>query len=515
MLRSILHCDMNNFYASVECMLDPALKKYPIAVCGSVEERHGIVLAKNYKAKAFDVKTGDAVWQAKQKCKDLVVVPPHYEEYIKYSKLARSVYERYTDQVEPYGMDECWLDISGTESLFGSPEKVANEIRETMKFELGLTISVGVSFNKIFAKLGSDMKKPDAVTVIPKDTFKEKIWGLPAADLLGVGRATQRVLDSYCIRTIGDLANNDPEFLRRRLGKNGVVLWNYANGNDLSLVAKKDFVSPIKSVGHGITTVADLEKPEQVWPVFLELTQDIGHKLRVHGLSAEGVAIHIRDNTLNTRQWQTKIALPTQSPMIIAKTAFQLFEKRYGWNNPIRSVTVQAINLIPQDTPRQIDMFMDAAKQDKLERMEKCVEEIRRRFGKDSIRNGVLCQNLRLPPEKAEITMPTGMVGYGGLNVIDEKEVTAYVTMPDCFLQGCSEDIVIFRADGGNHFTDYGIYEGMFLFFDRKKRFKKGRLSCYINTAGDDRPKYRVSDKNIDGYKHLGRLVLTLRNYEE
>ena len=246
---------------------------------------------------------------------------------------------------------------------------------------------------------------------IPKDTFKEKIWGLPAADLLGVGRATQRVLDSYCIRTIGDLANNDPEFLRRRLGKNGVVLWNYANGNDLSLVAKKDFVSPIKSVGHGITTVADLEKPEQVWPVFLELTQDIGHKLRVHGLSAEGVAIHIRDNTLNTRQWQTKIALPTQSPMIIAKTAFQLFEKRYGWNNPIRSVTVQAINLIPQDTPRQIDMFMDAAKQDKLGRMEKCVEEIRRRFGKDSIRNGVLCQNLRLPPEKAEITMPTGMVG--------------------------------------------------------------------------------------------------------
>ena len=411
MLRSILHCDMNNFYASVECMLDPSLKQYPIAVCGSVEERHGIVLAENYKAKAFDVKTGDAVWQVKQKCKDLVIVPPHYEEYIKYSKLARSVYERYTDQVEPYGMDECWLDITGTEGIFGSPEQVANEIRETIKFELGLTISVGVSFDKIFAKLGSDMKKPDAVTVIPKDSFKEKIWGLPAADLLGVGRATQRVLDSYCIHTIGDLAKADPEFLRRRLGKNGVALWNFANGNDLSLVTKTDFVSPVKSVGHGITTVADLEKPEQVWPVFLELTQDIGHKLRVHGLCAEGVAIQIRDNTLDTRQWQTKIALPTQSPMIIAKTAFQLFEKRYGWNNPIRSVTVQAINLVPQDTPRQIDMFMDAAKQDKLERMEKCVEEIRRRFGKDSIRNGVLCQNLRLPPKKAEITMPTGMVG--------------------------------------------------------------------------------------------------------
>lgn len=166
-------------------------------------------------------KTGDAVWQAKQKCRNLVVVPPHFEEYIKYSKLARNVYQRYTDQVEPYGMDECWLDISGTDYTFGSPEKVANDIRETIKFELGLTISVGVSFNKIFAKLGSDMKKPDAVTVIPKDTFREKIWGLPAADLLGVGRATQRVLDSYCIRTIGDLAKTDPDFLNRRLGKNG------------------------------------------------------------------------------------------------------------------------------------------------------------------------------------------------------------------------------------------------------------------------------------------------------
>lgn len=334
---------MNNFYASVECMLDPVLKKYPVAVCGSVEERHGIVLAKNYAAKAFGIKTGDAVWQAKQKCRNLVVVPPHFEEYIKYSKLARNVYQRYTDQVEPYGMDECWLDISGTDYAFGSPEKVANDIRETIKFELGLTISVGVSFNKIFAKLGSDMKKPDAVTVIPKDTFRDKIWGLPAADLLGVGRATQRVLDSYCIRTIGDLAKTDPDFLNRRLGKNGIALWQYANGNDRSRVMNADFVSPVKSVGHGITTIEDLENDEQVWPVFLELTQDIGHKLRVHKKCADGVAIHIRDNTLFSKQWQTALDMPTQSPMLIAKAAFALFEKRYDWRNPIRSVTIQAI----------------------------------------------------------------------------------------------------------------------------------------------------------------------------
>lgn len=409
MCRSILHCDMNNFYASVECMLDPTLKKYPVAVCGSVEERHGIVLAKNYAAKAFDVKTGDAVWQAKQKCKNLVVVPPHYEEYIKYSKLAREVYSRYTDMVEPYGMDECWLDISGTYGLLGSPERVANEIKETIKFELGLTISVGVSFNKIFAKLGSDMKKPDAITVIPEDSFRDKIWGLPAADLLGVGRATQRVLDNYGIKTIGELANTDPKLLKYRLGKNGVALWQYANGNDCSAVKNTEFVSPIKSVGHGITTVEDLENDEQVWPVFLELTQDIGHKLRVHKKSADGVTIHIRDNTLYTRQWQTALDMPTQSPMLIAKAAFALFEKRYDWRNPIRSVTIQAINLVPQDTPRQIDLFMDIEKIERAEKLDRCIEEIRRRYGKNSIRNGILLQNLRMPPEKAEITMPTGM----------------------------------------------------------------------------------------------------------
>lgn len=411
MSRKILHCDMNNFYASVECMLDPSLRSHPVAVCGSVEERHGIVLAKNYAAKAFDVKTGDAVWQAKQKCKDLVVVPPHYEEYIKYSKLARSVYSRYTDQVEPYGMDECWLDISGTENIFGSPERVANQIRETIKFELGLTISVGVSFNKIFAKLGSDMKKPDAVTIIEEDTFREKIWGLPAADLLGVGRATQRVLDNYCIRTIGDLANANPDFLKGRLGKNGLALWNFANGNDHSIVAKQDFISPVKSIGHGTTTVADLENSEQVWAVFLELTQEIGHKLRVHQKCAEGVAIHIRDNTLFTRQWQCRFDLPTQSPMLIAKAAFALFKQRYSWTNPIRSVTVQAINLIPQDTPRQIDLFTDVQKIDKYEKLDLCIEEIRRRFGKDSIRNAVLCSNNKMPPARVEITMPSGMIG--------------------------------------------------------------------------------------------------------
>lgn len=410
MARNILHCDMNNFYASVECMLSPELKQYPVAVCGSVEERHGIVLAKNYKAKAFKVATGDAVWQAKQKCPDLVVVPPHYEEYLKYSKLAKAIYCDYTNQVEPYGMDKCWLDISGTKKLFANPVDVANEIRERIKFELGLTISVGVSFNKIFAKLGSDYKKPDAVTVFEKETFREKIWGLPASDLLGVGRATTRVLNNYCIRTIGDLANSDYDFIKRILGKNGVSLWLYANGRDNSTVKDIKFVSPVKSIGHGITTVVDLSNEEEVWRVFLELTQGNGHKLRVHQKVAKAVAIYVRDNTLFSKQWQTQMQMVTQLPLVLAQYAFQIFKKRYDWRNPIRSVTIQAINLFPQDMPQQIDLFCDYERAEKQEKLDGCVEKLCQRFGKRCIRNAVLLQELGMPMGNVEITVPTGLV---------------------------------------------------------------------------------------------------------
>ena len=245
---TILHCDMNNFYASVECMLDMSLKGKAVAVGGDVENRHGIILAKNYEAKKYGVQTGEALWQARQKCRNLLIVPPHYEQYIKYSKLARQIYAEYTDLVEPYGMDECWLDVSGSIGIYGDGEKIANKIRERMKFELGLTISAGVSFNKIFAKLGSDMKKPDAVTVISKDSFREQIWQLPASDLLGVGRSTQKVLTLYGIKTIGDLANASPDLIERRLGKCGLMCIRYAKGEDISRVMPTDAESNSKQL---------------------------------------------------------------------------------------------------------------------------------------------------------------------------------------------------------------------------------------------------------------------------
>ena len=412
MERQILHCDMNNFYASVECMLNSELRDKAVAVCGSTEERHGIVLAKNYKAKAFGVSTGEAVWQAKQKCKDLVIVPPHYEEYMKYSKLARDIYYQYTDMIEPYGMDECWLDVSGSSGLYGSGNDMAYKIKEQIKFELGLTVSVGVSFNKIFAKLGSDMKKPDAVTCINKETFQDTIWDLPASDLLGVGRATKKILDNYCIRTIGDLAKTNPDMLKYKLGKNGVLLWKFANGQDNSPVMKSDFVSPVKSIGHGITTIQDLENSAEVWAVMLELCQDIGHKLRVHEKCAGGVAISIRNNELYTKEWQHKLSLPIQSASYIAKEAFSLFQRSYKWDYPIRSVTVRAINLCSQNCPQQINLFCDIEKMDKLERLDLVIEKIRERFGKDAIRNAVLCKDIKLSRKnEVELVMPTGMAG--------------------------------------------------------------------------------------------------------
>ena len=390
MPRDILHCDMNNFYASVECMLDPALKKYPVAVCGSVEERHGIVLAKNYKAKAFQVQTGDAVWQAQQKCPGLVVIPPHYEEYIKYSKLARNVYERYTDQVEPYGMDECWLDITGTRSLFGSPEKIANEIRETIKFELGLTISVGVSFNKIFAKLGSDYKKPDAITTMYKSEFKQKAWSLPVADLLYVGKSTNRKLALFGIKTIGDLARADEDVLNSHLGKMGSILWSFANGYDDSSVKLENTHAPIKSVGNSTTTPKDLVCDEDVKIVLYILAESVAARLRENGFRCRVVEISVRDNELFSFTRQKKIDHATNITGEIAAYAYQIFKENYNWSKPIRSVGVRGADLVTDNYWEQIDLFSSVEKREKQMKMDSAVDEIRRRFGFYSIQRGLM-----------------------------------------------------------------------------------------------------------------------------
>lgn len=409
--RTILHSDMNCFYASVEMMLDPSLRGKAVAVCGSTENRHGIVLAKSELAKKAGVKTGMVNWEARQRCPDLIMVKPQYEQYLKYSELARNIYQRYTDQVEPYGMDECWLDVGGSRSVCGSGMEIAESIRRTVKEELGLTVSIGVSFNKMFAKLGSDMKKPDAITEIRKAEFKEKIWPLPASDLLFVGRATTAKLEQYGITTIGCIANADPQFLKRLLGVNGLGLWRSTAGLDDTPVMHKDFVSPIKSVGHGITCTADLENEDEVWKVMLELSQDIGHRLRIHKLKASGVQISIRSNDLGFRQYQASLTLATQSPSVIAHKAIQIFRDNYRWIMPVRAVTVRAIKLRPKNEPEQIDLFTDMRQLERLDRLDDCIEDIRRRFGKRAVFQACLLGDLKMPFDNREKVVMPGVMG--------------------------------------------------------------------------------------------------------
>ena len=408
---AILHSDMNCFYASVEMMLNPKLRDKAVAVCGATEDRHGIVLAKSEKAKKAGVKTGMVNWEAQRLCPDLVLVPPQYDQYLKYSKLAHEIYYRYTDLVEPFGMDECWMDVTGSQGVYGDGMSIAESIRAAVKDELGLTVSIGVSFNKIFAKLGSDMKKPDAITCIKQETFKEQIWELPASDLLGVGRATTKKLESRCIRTIGDIAKCPPDYLKRMLGVNGVALWKYANGLDASPVQSFDYKAPIKSMGHGITCVSDLINSNEVWCVMLELTQDISHKLRVNSLLAGGVAISIKDDTLYTKVYQCQFDYATHNSMDIAKGAFSLFEHNFNWSRTVRAVCVRAINLVSDKIPQQISLFNDTAAIEKRDKVETAIENIRERYGKTSITYACLMGDLKMPKTKdVELIMPTGMV---------------------------------------------------------------------------------------------------------
>lgn len=410
MPRAILHSDMNSYYASVEAMLNPSLRGKAVAVCGSTEERHGIILAKSELAKKAGVKTGMVNWEARMLCPGLIMVPPQYDQYLKYSKLAHEIYGRYTDLIEPYGMDEAWCDVTDCMGRFGSPYKLADSIRQSIKKELGLTVSIGVSFDKVFAKLGSDMKKPDAITEITPGNFREKVWPLAASEMIYVGRATERKLAGFGIHTIGDLAATPPEYLKRWFGVNGLKLWHYANGTDNSRVMHKDFVSPIKSIGHGITCVADLVTEEEVWKVVFELAQDVGHRLRVHELAARGVQLSVRGNDLGGEQFQCRLPFKTQLPSELAHYGFRLFQERYRWITKVRAVCIRAIDLVPQNTEEQLSLFVDTDKRDRRARLQDSIEEIRGRFGKQAVTYAVLMGDKKMPDDGRDMVRMPGLM---------------------------------------------------------------------------------------------------------
>lgn len=402
--RAILHSDANCFYASVETVLNPEFRGKAIAVCGAPEERHGIVLAKSEKAKRAGVKTGMANWQAKQCCRDLIIVPPQYDYYLKFSKLLHGIYRRYTDQVEPFGMDECWLDVTYSP---GDPMEIAEEIRQAVKDELGLTVSIGVSFNKVFAKLGSDYKKPDAITQISKEHFKEIVWPLPCSDLLYCGNATTAKLGSMGVRTIGGIASLPVEVMQRKFGKNGVALWKYANGLDDSRVAHQDYTAPAKSVGHGITCVADLENMDEARKVIFALSLDIGYKLRYMNLRATGVQLYVRDSELSFCSWQKRLDMATQDEGTIALAAYTLLEEKYSWRNPIRSITVTAIQLDSSQNPTQLSMLLDYERLVRREKLNESIDTIRDRYGKYAVIPALVLDEKKMPVgNDREIIMP-------------------------------------------------------------------------------------------------------------
>ena len=390
--RIILHCDLHCFFASVELLSRPELRDVPTAVCGDPASRHGIILAKNEPAKRFGVQTAETIGQARRKCPELVLLPPHHDLYRQYSRRVNAIYDEYTDLVEPFGIDESWLDVTGSLHLFGGDAAaLADTLRHRVREELGLTLSVGVSFNKVFAKLGSDYKKPDATTVISRENWKEIVWPLPVGDLLFVGGAARKLLAQYGVKTIGDLAACPTDMLESLMGKLGTQLHEYACGLDASPVRSRYDREPVKSVGNGTTFPQNLTTWEQVRGGIAVLADSVATRLRRYGLYAGGVQVTVRDPAFRDRSRQTQLSTPTHLIRDITAAAMELTGQLWKPPSPIRALTVTAIHLAtPSDAYEQVDLFTaaEAPKRKKQEQLEAAMDHIRSKYGTDAISYG-------------------------------------------------------------------------------------------------------------------------------
>lgn len=390
--RIILHCDLNNFYASVECLHRPDLKGLPVAVGGSEKKRHGIILAKNRLAKSFGVKTAEPIRMAKEKCPGLVILPPNMPDYISYSRLVRQIYEKYTDRIEPFGIDECWLDITGSTLLLGSGEKIADDIRKRVKNDLGLTISVGVSWNKVFAKLGSDIAGPDSIAVISKENYRDIIWSLPVENLLFVGRKTANKLRKIGINTIGKLAVLRKEFLEERFGKWGLTLWVYSNGRDTDPVENTSETCSAKGIGNSMTLPADLHTYQDAKVVLMELSETVSTRLRKENLRGRTVCISMKNTDFEHTERQQSLSGPVCSGKDLLDASLFLLQKNWhpGKSKPLRALGIRVTNLTDRDYPTQISLFDDESSCSKYEKLDRAIDHIRERFGEDSVVKALL-----------------------------------------------------------------------------------------------------------------------------
>lgn len=378
MEKQILHIDCNKFYASVECYLHPELKDKPVAVGGSEKSRHGIILTKNEIASKYGLVVGEPLWKARQKCPNLIIVPPNFPVYMDFSRRVRGILEDYTDLIEPFGLDESWIDVTG--DRFKTGIEIAQEIRKRVKEEIGITVSIGVSYNKIFAKLGSDYKKPDAVTVITKRNYKDIVWKLPCSDLLMIGRATTKKLNAYGIYTIGDVANADDGFIKSILGKNGLMLKRFANGEDSTPVRHMELSRDIKSIGNSTTTPRDLVNDEDVKIVFTVLSESVARRMREHNLKGTTLTISVRNCQLESFTRQCKMKSPTNVSYEFIKYAMKLFTANYNWEKPIRSIGLSVTDFDCDNTV-QFDLDGTALHREKLEKLETAVDRLKDRYG--------------------------------------------------------------------------------------------------------------------------------------
>ena len=394
--RVILHSDLNNFFASVEIALHPEYAGKPIIVCGDPEKRHGIVLAKSEEAKKYGIKTAETVYSALKKCPDALCVPSHYNEYERYSCLVKEIYARFTDKIEECSIDECALDMTESTRLFGSGYEIAEKIRQTIKKELSLTVSIGVSFNKIYAKLASELKKPDAVTVISKENYKQVVYPLPVEYMLFVGKATQKTLNNLGIKTIGDLAEADEEFLSRFLGKRGRQLCVHARGLDDDPVHYEKTEKDLKSIGNSVTLPKDIHQREEVKRWFYAISESVCSRQRDAGVGrATTVHIVVRDDKLKDYSWQTKVS-PTCLCGDIAKTAYALFCKQYPLGGKVRMLGITVSGFDYEIQQLTIAEMEDSKAYEKRERAENAVANIRKKYGYGKLQRGVVMEDEKL-----------------------------------------------------------------------------------------------------------------------
>lgn len=390
MNRFILHVDANGFYASCEIAYNPSLRGKPMVVGGDPVLRHGIVLAKSEEAKKYKIKTGETIRQALDKCPWLLILKPTYKRYERFSKRIRAIFYDYTPLIEPFGLDEAWLDITGSCKCWEDAVRIADAIRQRVKDELGITVSVGVADNKIFAKLGSDVKKPDATTLITPENYKDVVWPLPVGDLLMVGQATVSKLFLLSVITIGDLACASPDLLKRKLGINGLMIQTFARGLDRGRVSEFGEYDQEKSIGHSTTTPRDLVCQEDVKVTVYALAEAVVARMRKHGWKARTVELSVRDNELTTFTRQAKLKWPSVLSGEIADLALAIFERNYRWEKPIRSIGVKCSDLMPQEIDEQISFFQDEERRASLERLEDSIRDIRRRYGYFSVGRGMM-----------------------------------------------------------------------------------------------------------------------------